>query len=169
MGALTPLTVAETPTRLMGSGSAPALAVAVDNCVPNTVISVPGANACVLEVTGVPAALDPVRRASGRGSAAVPSIRIKVTPTWPEGDASVSFRGKSAPNVHMQNRRAGQGHVRLPGSGLQGSDLPEGRFGPINESATTRSYGGQLLTGVPRWRERRCIEGKPKIVERSNM
>src|ERR1035438_10672951 len=45
MGALTPLTVAETPTRLMGSGSAPALAVAVDNCVPNTVISVPGANA----------------------------------------------------------------------------------------------------------------------------
>ena len=70
MGALTPLTVAETPARLMGSGSTPALAVVADNCVPNTVISVPGANACVLEVTGVLAALDPVRRAFGRGSAA---------------------------------------------------------------------------------------------------
>src|ERR1022692_4426713 len=146
MGALTPLTVAETPTRLMGSGSAPALAVAVDNCVPNTVISVPGANACVLKVTGVPAALDPVRRACGRGSAAVPSIRIKVTPTWPEGDASVSFRGKSAPNVHMQNRRAGQGHVRLPGSGLQGSDLPEGRlWGVIRRTVMRKKFTTNLL------------------------
>ena len=91
-------------------GSTPALAVVADNCVPNTVISVPGANACVLEVTGVLAALDHVRRAFGRGSAAVPSILIKVMPTCPEGDASVSFRGKSAPNVHMQNRQ------RWPGS-----------------------------------------------------
>ena len=45
MGALTPLTVAVTPARLMGSGNTPAVAVEADNWVPNTVINVPGANA----------------------------------------------------------------------------------------------------------------------------
>src|ERR1035438_9403530 len=104
MGALTPLTGAETPARLMGSGSTPALAVVADNSVPNTIISVPGANACVLEVTRVLAALDPVRRAFGRGSAASAFDTNKSYADMRGRGRTGVLRGKSAPNV--QDRKS---------------------------------------------------------------